>query len=199
MFSQSHPLSKKILNIFLAALVSSVVVMSAAPAYSSEEHGEDTTEEESPMIGWQKGSNITWSIDTSNLDKPHRYRRAARDALAMWEPTGHTFTYVPSGGAVSIVFSSKMNPEWGGYGGWSKVTPCGENSWRIREGNIVVNTAYPGYGMAKRIIAHEMGHVFGMTHVDDPTALMHKHTGFSGGVTPVDLEYEKSLQRDCPE
>jgi hypothetical protein len=189
--------SYKTFSIFFTVFVSIGFILFSTPAQSSTQDEADNQQ----IIGWQKESTITWSIDTSNVEKPQKYRRAARDAFQQWEATGHRFVYVPTGGEISVIVSPKVNPQWGGYGLWSKITPCGENSWRIREGIIVVNlAANMHYRTIWKVISHEIGHALGVPHLDDPTTLMYPIVNLSGGhVTAKDLEYEKNLQRDCPD
>lgn len=145
-------------------------------------------------IGWGVNAPITWSIDTTGIAKPQRYRKAMRAACQQWEPTGHTFTYMPTGGDISLVFSDQMDKGWGAYGQWTEVVPC-PDGWRIVKGAMVVrpNPEYDRQWLFGAI-AHELGHALGVPHLTSDT-VMGSPSLTNGVVTPMDIAYEQALQR----
>lgn len=148
----------------------------------------------SEVIGWGVNAPITWSINTAGVSKPQRYRKAARLGFQQWLPTGHTFTYVPSGGDISIVFSNSMDAGWGAYGQWTKVVPA-DGGWRIVSGVVVVrpNSDYTKQWI-RGAMAHEIGHALGVPHLG-PNTLMGSPSLTNGRITPEDIAYEQGLQR----
>ena len=45
-----------------------------------------------------------------------------------------------------------------------------------------------GYEQARAIVVHELAHVLGLDHVDDPDELMHPVTASRTGLGPGDLQ-----------
>lgn len=148
----------------------------------------------SEIIGWGLKAPITWSINTTGVIKPQRYRKAAKAAFAQWTPTGHAFTYVPTGGDIGIVFSDRMDLGWGAYGQWTDVVPC-PDGWRIIRG-VVVLKPNPTFTTEyiRGALAHEIGHALGVPHLESNTVMGSPSTT-RGVVTPWDITYEQSLQR----
>lgn len=146
-------------------------------------------------IGWGINAPISWSIDTSNLKKPKRAVDAAKAAFKQWEPTGHTFKYIPSGGDISIIFHEQQDG-WGAYGQWTKVVPSSSaGDWRITNGAVVItDDESVDREWLFGAMAHEIGHALGVPHLK-PTTVMGSPSYTDGKVTKWDIAYEKKLQR----
>lgn len=148
-------------------------------------------------VGWGINAPITWSIDTTGLKRPQRARKAARTAFTQWQPTGHAFTYTPTGGDITIIFRTAgvhFPKEWGAYGQWTKVVPC-PDGWRIVAGAVVcTDDDSVTKEWLQGALAHEIGHALALPHLG-PDTVMGSPSTTKGRVTPADIAAEKRLQR----
>lgn len=175
-------------------------VFSGATAHASDSVGSDSA---SPQVGvsgaaWNSCSTLTWKVR-----RPHVSRRTiaqVRTALRQLNAaTGMNFIYGghatraelahPADGTVIIGFSSSLSKK--NYGGLTllKKVPIGDTgAQRIMSARVTINRSLLSGKMAPYfmpVLLHELGHVVGLTHVDDSTDIMYpvifKGASYEGG------------------
>lgn len=108
--------------------------------------------------------------ETRRLVQPDRYGKRVVPVLVVWSDQAE-------------------NPglrEAAGFAGPLPADPDGRGV-RWVSGNVVLDTAdlvRAGPVVAQAIVLHELGHLVGLDHVDDPADLMHGEGGRHAGLTP---------------
>lgn len=121
---------------------------------------------------------LTWSIDTTLLPDPAGYRAAARYALHQWEPSGLRFTYVPTGGDLTIVADDTPGP-WAAYQSGRSV-------------HLNPASAYVQPWQYRPLLVHEIGHALGVPHNPDPRSVMN-----ADAIGPRVTRHDISAIRSC--